>query len=113
MKIHSRLLSKVIYFSCWCRKGYAIFAAIGRQVLISAVSLGICRCALLKTARKGNLITSETCWKTEMAPEVELKAYLQMKDMLLPMELVCPGENMSIEYRTRVCRKSTYPRFCL
>lgn len=103
MKTHPRLLPKVIYFSCWCRKGYAIFAAIGRQVLIAAVSLRICRSALLKTARKGAIIISETCWDMEMPADVELETFLKMRNMLPAMESVCPDKSISSEYRTRVC----------
>lgn len=46
----------LIYFSRWSRKGYAVFAALGKNVVVSSVPLGICESALLKSARKGLIV---------------------------------------------------------
>ena len=43
----------VIYFSQWSRKGYAVFAALGKEVAFATVSINICERALLKSAKKG------------------------------------------------------------
>lgn len=59
-----------LYFSRWSRKGYAVFAALGRNVCISAVPLSICESALLKSARKG-IVVSDACCQEESRPEDE------------------------------------------
>ncbi len=46
----------VIYFSQWSRKGYAVFAALGKEVAFATVSINICERALLKSAKKGVVI---------------------------------------------------------
>lgn len=47
---------RIICFSRWSRKGYALFASLGKQVKICFLSLSICRCALELLLRKGGVI---------------------------------------------------------
>lgn len=61
MKTNSNISRGVLHFSCWSRKGYAIFAALGQQVHISSLSIGVCVCALLKSASKGLITTTVAC----------------------------------------------------
>lgn len=81
---------KKIYFSCWSRKGYAIFVALGKNVCISAVSLHICECALLKSARKGIIVKEgEDVWINGMD-----KAVLEYEcGIMILRGKVCPEAN--------------------
>ncbi len=46
----------VIYFSHWSRKGYAVFAAMGKEVAVATVPINVCEKALLKSAKKGVVV---------------------------------------------------------
>lgn len=59
MKTLSCIHQNRIYFSCWSRKGFAIFAALKREVYISKLSLQICAMALKKSARKKMIISDK------------------------------------------------------
>lgn len=45
-----------LHFSRWNRKGYAIFASLGREVRIGTLAIRICEMALRKSARKGVIV---------------------------------------------------------
>lgn len=62
------LMKRVIYpsisavrFSQWSRKGYAVFAGLGKRIRISSLALHVCQCALLKSAEKGVIVSDEQC----------------------------------------------------
>lgn len=80
----------VIHFSHWCGKGYAVFAAIGRQIRISSLGLNICRKALLKSARKGIIVTFAACRKEDAGVNVKLKLYDKLRNNLMVRREVCP-----------------------
>lgn len=48
--------NSVIYFSRWSRKGYAVFAVLGKEVAVTTFSISICEKALLKSAKKGVVV---------------------------------------------------------
>lgn len=54
----------MIYFSQWSRKGYAVFAALGKEVAVAAVPINVCEQALLKSAKKG-VVVQETDYTKE------------------------------------------------
>lgn len=54
-----------VYFTRWSAKNYAIFASLGKQVCIAVLALHICVAALLKSARKGVMI-SDACVAEEL-----------------------------------------------
>lgn len=54
----------MIYFSRWSRKGYAVFAALGKEVAFAAVPIHVCEQALLKSAKKG-VVVRETDYAKE------------------------------------------------
>lgn len=66
MKAKLCLSRNILYFSRWCRKGYAIFAALGKEVHISALAISICMKSLQKSARKGVIVNMATCWQKEI-----------------------------------------------
>lgn len=45
-----------LYFSRWNRKGYAIFASLGREVRIGTLAIHICEMSLQKSSRKGVIV---------------------------------------------------------
>ena len=63
MKINTCIPEAVLYFSQWSGKGYAVFAALGRQVQIAGLALHICLCAMLKSARKGLIVSGVLAWE--------------------------------------------------
>ena len=46
----------MLCFSRWNRKGYAIFASLGREVCIGRLAIHICEMALRKSSRKGVIV---------------------------------------------------------
>lgn len=56
--------NSVIYFSRWSRKGYAVFAALGKEVAVATVPINVCEQALLKSAKKG-VVVQETDYTKE------------------------------------------------
>lgn len=46
----------VLCFSRWNRKGYAIFASLGRNVRIGRLAIHICEMSLQKSSRKGVIV---------------------------------------------------------
>ncbi len=45
-----------LHFSRWNRKGYAIFASLGREVRIGTLAIHICEMSLQKSSRKGVIV---------------------------------------------------------
>jgi len=45
-----------LHFSRWNRKGYAIFASLGREVRIGTLAIRMCEMALRKSSRKGVIV---------------------------------------------------------
>ena len=66
MKAILFISKRVLYFSRWCGKGYAIFAALGKEVRISELSIGICTKSLQKSGKKGVIITMVACWEEKV-----------------------------------------------
>lgn len=56
MKAGIYISNNSIFFSHWCGKGYAVFAALGKEVRISALAIHICESALLKSAHTGVIV---------------------------------------------------------
>ena len=48
-----------LWFFRWSRKGYAVFASLGREVRIGQLALHICAMSLKKAAKKGLVIVFE------------------------------------------------------
>ena len=46
----------MLCFSRWNRKGYAIFASLGRNVRIGRLAIHICEMSLRKSSRKGVIV---------------------------------------------------------
>lgn len=63
-------VEKSIVFRRWSRKGYAIFAGLGKHIVIGVLAIGICMMAMLKTG----VVTSDDsqqAGKREMARDRE------------------------------------------
>ena len=59
-----------LHFSRWSRKGYAMFASLGREVRVGHLALRICAMSLKKAARKGLVIVSAVgAWQAGRAAE--------------------------------------------
>ena len=86
MKINTCIPEAVLYFSQWSGKGYAVFAALGRQVQIAGLALHICLCAMLKSARKGLIVSGVLAWEEKAG---QLKR--EMEGVCLHEGEVCPG----------------------
>lgn len=46
----------MVCFSRWNRKGYAIFASLGRNIRIGRLAIHICEMSLRKSSRKGVIV---------------------------------------------------------
>lgn len=63
VELDKRISKQVLHFSRWCRKGFAVFAALGKEVRISVLSIAICVSSLQKSARRGIIVTTAACWE--------------------------------------------------
>lgn len=61
MRIVINKANRTLYFSGWSGKNYAVFAAMGKQVCISNLSVHVCERALLKSAKKGIVVSDARC----------------------------------------------------
>ena len=104
MKINTCIPEAVLYFSQWSGKGYAVFAALGRQVQIAGLALHICLCAMLKSARKGLIVSGVLAWEAitggvcqipmssnEEAEKIAEQLKREMEGGCLHEGEVCPG----------------------
>lgn len=48
-----------VYFSRWTRKGYAVFAGLGREVRIARLAISMYREVLLKSASCGVIVNTD------------------------------------------------------
>ena len=73
-------------------EGYAVFAALGKRVAISTVRICVCESALLKSARKGVIVSEARCAQENLtqADDVFL---LKKEELPVSMGKVCAGEN--------------------
>ena len=89
MKINTCIPEAVLYFSQWSGKGYAVFAALGRQVQIAGLALHICLCAMLKSARKGLIVSGVLAWEEnegEIAEQLgKWKGSVYMREKYAPV----------------------------
>lgn len=50
---------RYLHFSCWSKKGYAVFAGLGREVKIARLALHMYKNVLLKASRNGVIINMD------------------------------------------------------
>ena len=81
MKINTCIPEAVLYFSQWSGKGYAVFAGL---------ALHICLCAMLKSARKGLIVSGVLAWE-ENEGEIAEQLKREMEGVCLHEGEVCPG----------------------
>lgn len=65
---HNRIC---LYFSCWNKKGYSIFASLGRDICISRLALHMYENVLLKSSAHGVIINTDSVadlipWKPQL-----------------------------------------------
>lgn len=77
MKASSYILKQVLHFSRWCRKGYAVFAALGREVRISVLAISICVRSMLKSAKNGLIVTMAACWEAGGGEVIALREEME------------------------------------
>lgn len=56
MKVCATRFATLLRFSRWNRKGFAIFASLGREVRIGTLAIHICEMSLRKSSRKGVIV---------------------------------------------------------
>ena len=56
MKVRATRFATLLRFSRWNRKGFAIFATLGREVRIGTLAIHICEMSLRKSSRKGVIV---------------------------------------------------------
>lgn len=90
MKVKINITKQVLYFTHWCGKGYAIFAALGREVQIAGLALHICESALLKSAHKGIIINRAACREEDRQENIAEKIVLQNEIFNFQRGEMCP-----------------------
>ena len=102
MKINTCIPEAVLYFSQWSGKGYAVFAALGRQVQIAGLALHICLCAMLKSARKGLIVSGVLAWE-ENEGEIAGQLKREMEGVCLHEGEVYPGLKVILKLIRKGC----------
>ena len=92
MKKSFRYRNALLYFSRWSRKGYAVFAALGKRVAISTVRICVSESALLKSARKGVIVSEARCAQ-ENSAQADDVFLLKKEELPVSMGKMCAGEN--------------------
>lgn len=59
MKYREVIHRKCLIFSCWSKKGYSIFAGLGREIRIARLALHMYDSVLLKSASNGVIINTD------------------------------------------------------
>ncbi|NCE71474.1 hypothetical protein D1136_00930 [Odoribacter sp. Z80] len=92
MKEHSYLSHHYLYFSRWTRKGYSIFAGLGREVRIARLTVGMYRKVLLKSASHGVVINTDKISEAEMQirqNDLFQKMAVNLKGEVCPDKMLC------------------------
>lgn len=70
MKYSEVIHRQCLIFSCWSKKGYSIFAGLGREIRIARLALHMYDSVLLKSASNGVIINADH--KTDDVVRVKL-----------------------------------------
>ena len=92
MKEHSYLSHHYLYFSRWTRKGYSIFAGLGREVRIARLTVGMYRKVLLKSASHGVVINTVMISDGDMQirqNDLFQKMAVNLKGEVCPDKMLC------------------------
>ena len=84
MKCRNLYYNVLLHFSHWSKKGYAVFAGLGREVKISRLAIHMYKNVLLKASRHGVIVNLD---KTVILLLVEL-----MKEEMWQKNTVSEGE---------------------
>ena len=71
MNRFSTIRRHLLSFSRWSRKGYAIFASLGKEVRIAGLAIHICEKALEKSSRKGVIVSTARSFEREQEEQRE------------------------------------------
>lgn len=74
MKFRMASGRECLHFSCWSKKGYAVFAGLGREVKISRLALHMYGNVLLKAAENGVIVNTDR--EAEVVPVTASPEYL-------------------------------------
>lgn len=59
---------RYLHFSCWSKKGYAVFAGLGQEVKIARLALHMYKNVLLKASRNGVIVNLDRV--SEVVPRI-------------------------------------------
>lgn len=87
MKYREVIHRQCLIFSCWSKKGYSIFAGLGREIRIARLALHMYDSVLLKSASNGVIVNTDCM--TDVAFRVKLWNNI-LKITGSPKGEVCP-----------------------
>lgn len=92
-----------LYFSRWNRKGYAIFASLGREVRIGNLALYICEMSLQKSSRKGVIVNLSQMFErvTALFEAYEMNV-VQAQSVFMPAKR---DVNPDVRYLNNSCKR--------
>lgn len=93
-------------FSRWNRKGYAIFASLGREVHIGRLAIQICEMSLRKASRKGVIVELAEVFES-MVREFEGYAEKVMRACRFAVRVACDVNGSESCFKTRYKGKGT------
>lgn len=84
--------TKPLHFSRWKRKRYALFAALGKQVRIAALSVSMCSDLVINILHTG-LLVNDGWWKKDTTGSGSF-ACLYVHYLISVKGIVCPEEEV-------------------
>lgn len=95
----------VIKFRRWLKKGYAIFAGSGREIVVGVLGVRMCRMAMLKSGLKSSISLLEAVAVLGATDEEEDTREAEATAMMANMEMLCPVVCASAKYRASYIRE--------
>lgn len=109
MRSGKKIPQNCLYFSCWSKKGYSIFAGLGREIRISRLATSMYENVLLKSALHGLIINTDST--SEVIPLLVQIVASRKFDGKNKGE-VCANYSSIKKYTKRdICRKQYIPFF--
>ncbi|MDL2251810.1 hypothetical protein LJC12_03060 [Odoribacter sp. OttesenSCG-928-J03] len=82
MKYNGPIHRRKAYFSKWKNAGYAIFAGLGREILISVLSVHMFKNILLKSSKKGLIVNDDKSMDRDGDNIIEFKHIFQANNFV-------------------------------
>ncbi len=109
MRSGKKIPQNCLYFSCWSKKGYSIFAGLGREIRISRLATSMYENVLLKSALHGLIINTDST--SEVIPLLVQIVASRKFDGKNKGEVCANYSSINKIYQKGYMQKAIYPFF--